>query len=159
MWFYVPMWQKNMRQYTLIYTANLRIFVAQNAPMTTVLCAIITFPSGILAVQRSERMSLPLTWEFPGGKLEPGETEADCLLREIREELNIDIALDQRLTPVEHHYPHISIQLIPYTARYLSGTLTLREHKAHRFLRKEELEGLDWAAADVPIMKEFLNYE
>jgi 8-oxo-dGTP diphosphatase len=127
--------------------------------MTTVLCAIITFPSGILAVQRSARMSLPLTWEFPGGKLEPGETEAECLRREIREELNIDVALDQRLSPVEHHYPHISIQLIPYTARYLSGTLTLREHKGYRFLQKEELEGLEWAAADVPVMKELLNYE
>lgn len=122
-----------------------------------VLCAIIIFPSGILAVQRSERMSLPLTWEFPGGKLEPGETEADCLRREIREELNIDITLDQRLTPVEHHYPHISIQLIPYTARYLSGTLTLREHKAYRFLQKEELEGLDWAAADVGVVREVVG--
>jgi 8-oxo-dGTP diphosphatase len=50
----------------------------------------------------------------------------------------------------------ISIQLIPYTARYLSGTLTLREHKTYRFLQKEELEGVDWAAADVGVVREMV---
>jgi 8-oxo-dGTP diphosphatase len=129
-----------------------------NRPIKVV-CGIIQSPRGILAVQRSASMSLPFTWEFPGGKIESGETEEACLIREIREELNIDITLEQRLTPVEHHYDHISIILIPFLARYVGGTLRLHEHQAFRWLKKEEMRGMDWAAADVPIMKEFLSYE
>lgn len=124
---------------------------------TIVTCAIIQSPRGILAVQRSASMSLPFTWEFPGGKIEPGETEEACLIREIREELNIDITLEQRLTPVEHHYDHISIILIPFLARYVGGTLKLHEHQAFRWLKKEEMGGMDWAAADVGVVETLMN--
>ncbi|WP_251795780.1 MULTISPECIES: NUDIX domain-containing protein [unclassified Arenibacter] len=64
-----------------------------------VTCAIIESENQVLVVQRSENMKLPLKWEFPGGKIEKGESEQDCLIREIREELNIEIELMKRLTP------------------------------------------------------------
>jgi 8-oxo-dGTP diphosphatase len=122
-----------------------------------VLCAIVHWESKILVVQRSERMSLPLKWEFPGGKLEPNESEEACLLRELREELNIEVALSRKLSPSVFHYPHISVELIPYIAHYLRGEIQLKEHKMLKLLSKEELLPLDWAEADLPIVKEFLR--
>lgn len=117
-----------------------------------VVCAVINFGDRVLAVQRSESMNLPLKWEFPGGKLEPNETEEQCIKREIKEELNIEIDLLHRLTPVLHSYPNISIELIPYTSNYLSGELLLKEHKQYALLEVEQLYQLDWADADLPIL-------
>ena len=122
-----------------------------------VTCAIIQFDDKILAVQRSETMKLPLKWEFAGGKIEAGESEVDCIKREIFEELNIQIDLRERLTPVTHQYPNFKIKLIPFTAKYLSGELKLKEHCNFVLANKEELINLDWAEADSPILKEFLK--
>jgi len=124
----------------------------------SVTCAIIHFRDKILAVQRSETMKLPLKWEFAGGKIESGESEIECIKREIFEELNIHIEVKVRLTPVTHQYPNFKIELIPFTAEYLSGELKLREHCDFILANKEELINLDWAEADVPILKEFLLY-
>ena len=121
-----------------------------------VTCAIIHLDNKILAVQRSETMKLPLKWEFAGGKIEEGETEVECIKREIYEELNITIRINQRLTPVIHEYSDFKIELIPFTADYVSGELKLREHCNSVFANKEQLINLDWADADLPILKEFL---
>lgn len=122
-----------------------------------VTCAIILFDEKILVVQRSENMKLPLKWEFPGGKIEKEESEADCIIREIKEELNIEIELISRLTPSNFDYANFSIQLIPFTAKYLAGNIKLTEHKQYQFLKKNELKDLDWAEADIPILKEYLE--
>lgn len=122
-----------------------------------VTCAIIQFEDKILAVQRSETMKLPLKWEFAGGKIEAGESEIDCIKREISEELNIKIEVKQRLTPVTHQYPNFKIKLIPFIADYLSGELKLREHCSFLLADKHELINLDWAEADLPILKEFIE--
>lgn len=119
-----------------------------------VACAIIRYDNKILAVQRSERMNLPLKWEFPGGKIEPNESEEECIKREVLEELNIEITLLQLLTPSYFQYPNISIELIPFLANYNSGDIVLKEHKQFKLLKKEELYKLDWAEADLPIIKE-----
>lgn len=126
--------------------------------MKTILvtCAIIQFNDKVLAVQRSETMKLPLKWEFAGGKIEEGESERDCIIREIFEELNIRIELKEKLTSVTHQYPDFKIELIPFTAEYVSGELKLREHSDFVIVNKEELINLDWAEADLPILKEFL---
>ncbi len=122
-----------------------------------VTCAIIHFDDKILAVQRSETMKLPLKWEFAGGKIEKGETEIDCIKREILEELNIIIEIKEKLTPVIHDYPDFKIKLIPFTADYLSGELILKEHASSVLVNKKELINLDWAEADLPIIKEYLE--
>lgn len=101
-------------------------------------------------------MKLPLKWEFPGGKIEAGESEIDCIKREIFEELNIHIKINERLTPVIHEYPNFKIELIPFTAEYLEGELKLREHSDFVIVNKKELINLDWAEADLPILKEYL---
>ncbi|HMP32261.1 MAG TPA: (deoxy)nucleoside triphosphate pyrophosphohydrolase [Saprospiraceae bacterium] len=120
----------------------------------SVTCAIIIFKEKILAVQRSPQMSLPLKWEFPGGKLEENETEEDCIKREIREELNIEILVLKKLSSSFHKYPNINVELIPFVAQYLSGELTLKEHQSYQLLTLAELNHLDWAEADLPIVKE-----
>ncbi|WP_218843355.1 (deoxy)nucleoside triphosphate pyrophosphohydrolase [Winogradskyella wichelsiae] len=122
-----------------------------------VTCAIILFDKKVLAVQRSEAMKLPLKWEFAGGKIESGESEIDCIKREIFEELNIQIEVKERLTPVIHQYPDFKIKLIPFTAEYVSGDLKLKEHSNFVLANKQELFNLDWAEADLPILKEFIK--
>ena len=122
-----------------------------------VTCAIIMFNKKILVVQRSENMKLPLKWEFPGGKIENGEGEEDCIRREIKEELNITIDLITRLSPSNYNYPTFSIELIPFVANYLDGEIKLTEHKQYLLLEKEDLARLDWAEADIPVLNEFLK--
>jgi len=126
-------------------------------PHVKVVCAIIHKKSKVLAVQRSDEMELPLKWEFPGGKIEKYESEIDCIKREVKEELEIDIEVGRRLTPSLHEYPNFTIELIPYIAEYKSGELTLHEHSQHLLLKKEELRDLDWAEADIPIVNEYIK--
>lgn len=126
----------------------------KNIPVT---CAIIQFDDKILAVQRSKKMKLPLKWEFPGGKIEDGEREIECIKREVFEELNIKIEIKKKLTPVTHEYLDFKIKLIPFTARYISGKLILKEHANSVLVNKKELIYLDWAEADIPILKEYLS--
>ena len=122
-----------------------------------VTCAIITIDGKILAVQRSRTMSMPMKWEFPGGKIEPTETEMECIKREIREELGIEIEVLERLTPSIHQYPSFTIELIPYTAHYLSGDLKLKEHNSYVLMSRDELHALDWAEADWPVVREVMK--
>ncbi|WP_432419327.1 (deoxy)nucleoside triphosphate pyrophosphohydrolase [Flavobacterium lacisediminis] len=104
-------------------------------------------------------MKLPLKWEFPGGKLEEGENEIDCIKREINEEINIDIEVLEKLSNSLFDYGNFKINLIPFTANYVSGEIILTEHKDYKLLDKSELLNLDWAEADLPIVKEFLKLE
>jgi 8-oxo-dGTP diphosphatase len=117
-----------------------------------VACAVIQFGPLILAVQRSASMSLPLKWEFPGGKIEAGEDVAEGIIREIREELNLDIHITHYLEPVFHQYPDVRIALFPVLALSTGGVLKLIEHQDFKLLRTAELRQLDWAEADLPVV-------
>lgn len=125
--------------------------------MLRVTCAIIQKDDLVLAVQRSHVMAMPLKWEFPGGKIEPGETEEFCLVREIKEELGLEIAVGKKLDPVIHDYGDFTIHLIPFLAEVLQGELQLDEHKDFRWLPIKHLRNLDWAAADLPIVAQVQN--
>ena len=97
--------------------------------MIDVACAIILKDDKILVTQRSEKMSLPLKWEFPGGKIENDETAENCILREIKEELNIEIEIIGKLETKTFDYSNFSINLIPFISNYICGDLILTEHK------------------------------
>ena len=125
--------------------------------MILVLCAIIFIDTKILVTQRSKIMKLPLKWEFPGGKLEENESEIDCIKREIKEELTIEIEILTKLSSCNYDYGTFKIKLIPYLANYVSGDIQLSEHNDFRLLDKSELLNLDWAQADIPVVKEFLK--
>ncbi|MCX6245254.1 MAG: (deoxy)nucleoside triphosphate pyrophosphohydrolase [Bacteroidetes bacterium] len=122
-----------------------------------VTCAIIIKQGKILATQRSEKMKLPLKWEFPGGKIEHNETAIDCIIRELKEELNIEIEVLKKLSPHPYDYGEFIINLIPFVSIYLSGTIVLNEHKEYKWLSRDELKSVDWAPADIPVLAEFLN--
>lgn len=124
-----------------------------------VTCALIFLGNKILVTQRSEKMKLPLKWEFPGGKLEENESEIDCIKREILEEINIEIEVVKQLSNSVYDYGSFKINLIPFIANYVSGEIILSEHKDYKLLDKAELLNLDWAEADLPIVEEFLKLE
>ena len=127
--------------------------------MINVTCAIIYFDNKILVTQRSEKMKLPLKWEFPGGKLEDGESEIDCIKREIKEEINIEIEILEKISNSVYDYGTFKINLIPFISNYVSGEIILSEHKDYKLLEKNELLSLDWAEADLPIVEELLKLE
>ena len=87
-------------------------------------------------------------WEFPGGKIEPGETPEEALVREIREELETEISIAGRLAEVEYDYPEFHLSMVCYIARISEGQPVLKEHEAARWLKKEELDEVGWLPAD-----------
>lgn len=87
-------------------------------------------------------------WEFPGGKIEPGEKPEDALKREIREELDTKIGVHNKLTTIEYDYPEFHLSMDCFWAEVTEGSLVLKEHKAAKWLKKTELDSVSWLPAD-----------
>lgn len=119
-----------------------------------VVCAVIEHNGAILAVRRRPPHHLAGLWEFPGGKIEDDETPEAALAREILEELGLPIIVGQPLDPVDHHYPEKSIRLLPYRCSCTSRTLHLIDHDVACWLPPPGLHKLQWAPADLPIVKQ-----
>ena len=115
-------------------------------------CAIIQEKNRVLAVQRSEQMSLPLKWEFPGGKIEKNETPEECLRRELKEELALDVQVGEALKPMTHAYRTFTVILYPFICVIKTGEMVLHEHAAFVWLPPSRLSSLDWAEADRPVL-------
>lgn len=121
-----------------------------------VACAVIEDDGKILAAQRSETMSMPLKWEFPGGKLHDGESAEECLARELMEELGVRVRIKRALPPVYHCYDEFAIELIPFVCSLAGGNLLINEHRAIAWLSPHQLTELDWPAADIPVIASYL---
>lgn len=93
-------------------------------------------------------------WEFPGGKMEAGETREGALQREIREELSAEISVDDFLCTVEHDYPKFRLRMHCFLCSLLSDGLRLNEHEAARWLKKDELDSVKWLPADLKVLTE-----
>lgn len=93
-------------------------------------------------------------WEFPGGKMEKGESPEAAIVREIREELEVEIEPEKLITTVEYDYPNFHLTMHCFLSRIVSGEIVLTEHEAAKWLDKRELDTVDWLPADVEVVTE-----
>lgn len=121
-----------------------------------VACAIIEREGLVLAVRRSQEMIMPLKWEFPGGKIAPGESPEACVRRELVEELGLLVRIERKLPAATHKYSRFTVTLYPFVCSMDGGEMVLHEHSAAVWLAPDELLTLDWAEADIPIIKGLL---
>jgi 8-oxo-dGTP diphosphatase len=122
-----------------------------------VACALIERDGLLLAAQRNSRTSIPLKWEFPGGKIEDGESPEACLHRELQEELEVTVVIGRALFPSTHRYEDFTVTLYPFVCALTTTEIVLREHEEIRWLAPGDLFTLDWAEADLPVLKDYLS--
>jgi 8-oxo-dGTP diphosphatase len=118
-----------------------------------VVCALIIEKDRLLIVRYGPDSKHPGKWEFPGGKVLEGESLEEALRREISEELEIEIAIKEKLEFAEYAYPDRSIRLIPFLCTIKSGKLKLNEHEAYKWILHDELGNLDLLPADRLLLK------
>lgn len=127
--------------------------MAQALPVIRVVGAAIVQGRTCLVAQRSAKMSTPLKWEFPGGKPEPGEEARAALIREIREELEIEIEVGEWLGRGASESGGRRIELDVFVATWTGGQIRLAEHCRHGWFEESQIDGLDWAEADRPVLE------
>lgn len=117
-----------------------------------VVAAIIHFKGNILCVQRGNHKLSYISnkYEFPGGKVEQGETDEEAIIREILEELHMQISVESELITIEHEYPDFALTMKCFNCTSASDTVVLTEHINYLWLTTDKLDTLDWAAADLP---------
>ena len=116
--------------------------------------AIIENNNEILCALRSKDMSLPMMWEFPGGKIEEGESVNEAIIREIKEELDCNIEAISIFNDNTHEYENIIVNLITVKCKLINGIPKAKEHTKLLWLPVDYLESLNWAPADIPTIKE-----
>lgn len=121
-----------------------------------VVAAIIKKENKILATKRGYGEFINM-WEFPGGKIEPGETKKAALIREIKEELDADIKIDEFALTVEYTYPTFHLTMHCYICS-LKDSITLLEHNDARWLEKDEFNSVNWLPADIEVIDFLKNY-
>jgi 8-oxo-dGTP diphosphatase len=125
---------------------------------TKIVAAIIRKDNKILCTQRSIKDKyLALKWEFPGGKIEEGETHQEALIREIKEELNIDIKVNDFFMTIDHSYNSFHIKMHTYLCEMNDEVIKLNNHHHYQWLYLNQLNKLDWAEADIEIVEKIIK--
>ncbi len=102
-------------------------------------------------------MSMPLKWEFPGGKIDQNESPAECVQRELIEELGLRIRVNKHMPPATHNYSEFAVTLYPFVCSIEAGEMVLNEHSEAVWLPADELLILDWADADVQVINDYIS--
>lgn len=116
--------------------------------MIQVTCAVIFSNNKVFVARRGEHPHHAFQWEFPGGKVKPGESEEQSIFREIKEELDVDVEIAEQMTPVDFDYGFRKIRLIPFLCFLKDGEITLNEHIDYRWVEWQELENMNLSEAD-----------
>ena len=124
-----------------------------------VTAAILIIDDKLLIAQRKSGDKLPNKWEFPGGKVENGETPEECLKREMKEEFGIDVSVRGFVGESFYHYDHISIRLLAYRAFWNTGELKIREHQSIEWVTINQIGQFDFAPADIPFVEKLRRGE
>ena len=119
-----------------------------------VVAAIIIHDNRVFATQRGYG-EFKDGWEFPGGKIEAGETPEEALVREIKEELDTQIEVGELVDTVEYDYPAFHLSMDCFICRIIDGDLVLKEHEAAKWLTRDQLDGVDWLPADLAVSRCF----
>ncbi len=122
-------------------------------PHIEVVCAVLERDEKLLAARRAPGAARSGLFEFPGGKVGPGESAQNALMRELHEELAIEALIEIPLKPVVHAYPDISLTLIPFVCCIQKGKPKAIDHDMIRWVTIEEAIELPWADADIPVLK------
>lgn len=126
-------------------------------PVLEVSCAIIEKNGFVLAAQRERSGSMGGFWEFPGGKIESGESAQDCLIRELEEELGVQIQIEEPMEPVSTQESSRIIRLHPFRCTFSTQFPIPREHVQILWLHHSRLKTLNWAPADLPVLANYLD--
>jgi len=126
-----------------------------------VVAGIIVFQDEILCMQRNRGKYeyVSYKFEFPGGKIELGESHIEALIRELKEELNMDVAVEEQdfFLTVQHQYPDFEVTMHSYVCKVKNKTFVRKEHADHKWLTQDKLITLDWAPADIPIVEKIVG--
>ena len=126
--------------------------------MTEVVAALIWQGEKFLACQRPAHKARGLLWEFVGGKVEPGESREEALIRECREELDVTVAPGEIFMEVTHRYPDLTVHLTLFHAAIIQGEPKALEHNDIRWITTEQIDALDFCPADVEILERLKQY-
>jgi 8-oxo-dGTP diphosphatase len=124
-----------------------------NKKIIEVVAAVIISNDKYFVAQRANKGELALKWEFPGGKIEQDETPENALIRELKEELNINIQVNDYITTVFHEYNSFYLKMHAYYAEIIDGSIFLNEHLDFKWVNRSQILNLDLAAADIPIAR------
>jgi 8-oxo-dGTP diphosphatase len=127
--------------------------------LINVTAAILFYNGRLLIAKRKETGKLPNVWEFPGGKIESGETPEDCLKREMEEEFGIGVTTGDHFGESIYHYDHGSIKLLVYRTTWVAGEFTIRDHQAIEWVSIDDLTDYDFAPADKPFVEKLMSGE
>lgn len=131
--------------------------IGDNMKTVRVVAAIIIDDGKVFATQRGYG-EFKDGWEFPGGKIDAGETPEEALIREIKEELDTEIVVKELLDTVEYDYPKFHLSMDCFICKIKSGELVLKEHEASKWLTKETLNSVEWLPADLGLIEKIENY-